>query len=139
MPERIADATWNGTLTGGEGTVALGSGVWSGDYGTPDAAAATDPEELFAAGHASCFAMTVAYALAEAGFDPERADAEAAVTLDVGEGGFTITAVDLAVEGRVPDATADQFADVVEEAETHCPVTKALGGPDVEVSAALAE
>lgn len=138
MSDHTADATWNGTLTDGDGTVELGSGVWTGAYATPDVDGATDPEELLAAGHASCFAMTLAYALDEAGYDPERVDAEATVTLDVSEAGFTITTVELTVEGVVPGATAEQFAAVVEEAEAHCPVSKALGGPDVEVTASLA-
>lgn len=137
MPECIADATWNGTVTDGGGTVSLGSGIWSGDYGTPDVPDATDPEELLAASHAACFAMTVAHALDEAGFDPRRVDVDATVTLDIDEAGFTISAVDLAAEGRVPDATADQFEAVVAEAERHCPVSKALGEPDVTVTAAL--
>ena len=138
MPECIADATWNGAVTDGGGTVSLGSGTWSGDYGTPDAPDVIDPEKLLAVGQAACSAMTVAYALDEAGFDPRRVDVDATLTLEIDEAGFTISAVDPAAEGRVPDATAAQFDAVVATAEQHWPVSKALGTPDVDLTASLA-
>ena len=96
-----------------------------------------DPEKLLAVGQAACSAMTVAYALDEAGFDPRRVAADASVTLEIDETGFTISAVDPAAEGWVPDATAAQFDAVVATAEQHWPVSKALGTPDLDLTASL--
>lgn len=137
MPACTADATWYGSLMNGEGTVALGSGLWDGPYGTPDAADASNPEELLAAGHASCFAMTVAYTLTEAGYSPEHVDTEAMVHLEQNEDGFSIESIEVLVEGEVPDATAEEFHAVVSAAEQHCPVSKALGGTEIDVTASM--
>lgn len=134
MPECSADATWYGSLMNGDGDVSLGSGVWSGSYATPDANDATNPEELLAASHASCFAMTTAFLLDQSGYDVVDIDVEAAVTLEQTEDGFEIPTIALTVDGVVPDATDDEFATVVEQAEAACPVSKALDGIEIRVS-----
>ncbi|PSP76348.1 hypothetical protein BRC81_11970 [Halobacteriales archaeon QS_1_68_20] len=108
MPQHNADATWTGTVI---------------------------PEELLAAAHASCFAMTTAYVFDQAGYSPEQVDAEATVDLDRSEDGFTIDSVTLTADGSVPDATDEQFATVVERAEQHRPVSTALAGTEVVVQA----
>lgn len=118
----------------GDGVVALGSGVWSGTYATPDVADATDPEELLAAAQASCFAMTASYAFEQAGYSPQRVSADSVVTLEQTETGFSIPTVEVAVGGTVPDATDAEFRAVVADAEDACPVSGALAGTDVQVS-----
>ncbi|PSQ19064.1 OsmC family peroxiredoxin [Halobacteriales archaeon QS_8_69_26] len=134
MPDCTADATWHGPVMDGDGDVSPGSGVWSGTYATPETADATDPEELLAASHASCFAMTAAYLLDQSGYDVVDVDASATVTLERTEAGFEIPSVRIAVDGVVPDATAEEFAAVVERAEAACPVSTALAGTEIEVS-----
>lgn len=118
----------------GEGAVTLGSGVWSGSFATPDVADATDPEELLAAAQASCFAMTASYVLEQSGYSPEELRTESVVTLEVGEGGFSIPSVEITVSGDVPDATAEAFAATVQKAEAACPVSQALAGTEIDVS-----
>lgn len=134
MPECSAEATWNGTVMEGEGDVELESGVWAGEYATAGTAGVTDPEELLAAAHASCFAMTVAWVLADAGYTPESVDAESVVTIEFGDEALDVTGIDVTVTGTIPDATDEEFASVVEQAERACPVSKALDGTDIEVS-----
>lgn len=134
MPEHTADATWSGSLMDGDGDVALGSGVWTGRYATPDVEDATDPEELLAAAQASCFAMTASYVLEESGYSPEHVSAESVVTLEQGEDGFSIPSIEVTVDGHVPDATGEEFAAIMSQAEAACPVSKALAGTDVDVS-----
>lgn len=133
MPDCTADATWHGSLIDGDGDVTLGSDVWGGTYATPEAADATNPEELLAASHASCFAMTAAFLLDESGYEVEAVDAEATVTLRQTEDGFDIPAIELDVRGEVPDATPSEFDAVVSQAEAACPVSKALAGTDISV------
>lgn len=118
----------------GSGNVSLESGVWEGTYATPDVADATNPEELLAAGHASCFAMTMAYVLTEFGFHPERVDADATVTLEQHDDGFDIPSIALTVDGTVPDATEEEFVEAARTAEQACPVSKALAGTEIELS-----
>lgn len=137
MPECTADANWSGTVMNGSGSVALASGVWEGAYGTPEAADATNPEELLAASHASCFAMTAAYILDESGYDHEGVDAEAAVALEITDDGFDIPSVTLDVEAAVPDASEAEFQEAILAAEHACPVSGALTGTDIEVNASL--
>lgn len=134
MPECTAAATWYDTLSDGEGAVELGSGAWAGEYGIAGATDGSDPEELLAGAHASCFAMTVSYVLEESGFSPERVRAESVVTIDFLEGELDISSVDVVVSGTVPDATADEVAAAIERAERACPVSKALAGTTVDVS-----
>ena len=136
MPTSTADATWYGTVAEGSGEAALGSDAWQGAYGTPMADDATDPEELLAAGHASCFAMTAAFLLAQSGYRVERVSAEAEVTLERTDAGFEIPEITITVDGEVPDATAEEFDALVRRAEAACPVSNALEGTAVSVAVA---
>lgn len=138
MPDCTAYATWFGTVMDGEGSVALGSGVWDANYATPETADATNPEELLAAGHASCFAMTLSYVLEQAGYDPENVDAAATVTLDANEDGFDIPAITIDVSAEIPEASAEEFSAIADRAEEACPVSKALTGTDIRVNSSLA-
>lgn len=139
MPECIADATWYGSLMDGDGDVALGSDTWSGPYATPEVPETTDPEELLAASHASCFSMTAAYLLDESGYDVQSVQTDAAVTLEQSEAGFEIPSIELSVDGHVPDATVEEFEMVIEQAEATCPVSNALTAPEIDVTAQLSK
>ena len=60
MPKRTAQATWEGTLKEGRGTVGIGSGLWEGPYSfasrfVDEKPQATNPEELLGAALAACF------------------------------------------------------------------------------------
>lgn len=136
MPVRKANATWNGSLIhgDGDGDVALGSGVWRGTFATPDVDESTDPEELLAAAHASCYAMSVTYLLEESGYTPEYVSAESVVTLEQREGGFTIPSIDMVVSGQVRTATDEEVKAILTEAEDACPVSQALAGTEIVVS-----
>ena len=87
----------------------------------------TNPEELIAAAHASCFAMALSVGLTQAGNPPERLETSAAVTIDQVEGGFGITKIALTVKGKVPGLDADGFEQAAQGAKENCPVSKALG------------
>lgn len=134
MPESAATATWTGTLTDGRGEAELDSGAWTGEYGTAGAAGVCDPEELLAAAHASCFAMTIAYALEDRGYTPERVSVESVVPIEFREEEMVIPRVAAEVTGVVPDATDEEFAAIVELAEDACPVSSALGDQSIEVT-----
>ena len=75
---RRAEATWEGDLLSGKGTVsAVSSGVfhdlqvsWGARTESPEGK--TSPEELMAAAHASCFEMALSGALARGGTPPEH-------------------------------------------------------------------
>ena len=68
--ERIAEAVWQGRVASGSGTIAgRSSGAFDLAYSEPtrvgDPAGQTSPEELIAAAHAGCFAMSLAAELSK--------------------------------------------------------------------------
>ena len=87
MPTRTARTAWNGTLQEGSGQVELtSSGVGTYEVSFPKRAAdespgTTSPEELIAAAHAACYAMSLSNEIAQAGGTPQALDVTADVTL----------------------------------------------------------
>jgi osmotically inducible protein OsmC len=140
--KRIAEASWQGTVTEGGGRIGLGSGVFEGEFSlrarTEDAADATNPEELIGAGHAGCFTMALANLLGEEGHPPADLRTTASVRLEQLEGGYTITGIDLHTVGDVPGVDADTFARLAEQAKDTCPVSRALAGTEITLEATLA-
>jgi osmotically inducible protein OsmC len=129
--ERRADVVWEGSLIEGSGTITkTGSGAlpelpvtWASRTESPDGR--TSPEELIAAAHASCFAMALSHALAQAGNPPERLETSATLTFVPGTG---ITKSVLTVNGRVPGIDESAFREAAEGAKDGCPVSGALKG-----------
>ena len=140
MPTRNATSVWNGDLFKGKGDIKLSSGAWSGPYsfGTRfENAQGTNPEELIAAAHSSCFSMALAAGLGKAGFTPESVSTTAAVTVDkVGEG-FKITGIKLTTEAKVPGIDAAKFQEVADATKTGCPVSGALSAVPMTLDAKL--
>jgi lipoyl-dependent peroxiredoxin len=129
--ERHAHATWEGDLRGGSGRFDVGSGAISGQEVTfasrfEDSGGRTSPEELIAAAHATCFSMSLANGLAQAGHPPTRLETDAVSTLDQAEGGFRITSMRLSVRGDVAGIDEEAFRAAAEQAKEGCPVSNAL-------------
>lgn len=123
-------AHWEGDLKRGKGTVSTESGVLNQQpYGFNtrfEGAKGTNPEELIAAAHASCFSMALSLMLSEAGFTATSIDTEATVSLDQVSGGFSITKVALQSKIAVPDIDADTFDSIIQKAKAGCPVSQVL-------------
>jgi osmotically inducible protein OsmC len=140
--KRTAKAVWTGDLKSGQGQFGLGSGALSDQpysfktrFENEDGKAGTNPEELIAAAHASCFAMQLSAFLAEAGFSPARLEVEAAVTLIPGTG---ITGSHLTLVGTVPGMVDADFISHAQRAKDNCPVSKALAAIEVTLEVKLA-
>ena len=137
---RTARTRWEGgLLEGGTGEVTLeSSGL--GTFGvswpsrTEEANGKTSPEELIAAAHSSCFSMALSARLAKAGADPVAFETRADVTFVPGTG---IAGVHLTVTSAGGGLTAEQFADLAEDAKKHCPVSQALAGTTITLEAHL--
>src|SRR5258706_10234627 len=73
---RQGTAVWEGDLKTGKGTTSSGSGsLHELPYSVPsrfESAKGTNPEELIAAAHASCFSMMLAKLLGDDGVKPKR-------------------------------------------------------------------
>jgi osmotically inducible protein OsmC len=143
MPSRTARTSWTGNLMEGSGQVEMtSSNVGTYDVSFPkraaeDADGTTSPEELIAAAHSSCYAMSLAAAIARAGGTPQALDVTAVVTVGRDEGGLRISKSALTVRAEVDDLDADGFAKVAQEAKESCPVSRALSDLDITLDAAL--
>ena len=128
--EREATVVWEGDLKGnGELSVPTGAIQDTGmtfarRAGEPEGH--TSPEELIAAAHAGCFAMSFSNVLARAGNAPDRLEVTANCIVDIGEKGLAITKVELTAKGRVPGIDAAGFEEAAKKAESTCPVSNAL-------------
>ena len=140
MPVRTADARWEGALQDGHGSMKLGSGAFQGQYSYGsrfEEGTGTNPEELIGAAHAGCFSMFLSGVLGNAGHVPEEIATTARVHLDKAGEGFAITRVELQTRARVPGLSEDELGGYVDQAKENCPVSKALAGPEITVSAEL--
>ncbi len=140
MPSRSARTTWTGGLQDGIGTVELvSSGVGRYEVSFPrraadEAGGVTSPEELIAAAHSACFAMSFSSLLGEAGGSGQALDVGAQVTLGRDPaGGFRITDIKLTVRGSAEGVSAERFAEVAGQAKNSCPVSKALAGTSISL------
>jgi osmotically inducible protein OsmC len=128
--QRKASAVWNGDLKGGKGKISTASGVLTDtqySFGTRfENGTGTNPEELIAAAHAGCFAMALSAQLGEAGIKPEEIRAEATVTLEKTDGGWTVTKSHLEVAVRIPGADQAAFDKAAQNAKAGCPISKLL-------------
>lgn len=142
MADRTASAAWQGDLFGGNGTVsAVTSGLFT-DAGitwearTEEPGGKTSPEELVAAAHAACFAMSVSNELSSRGHPPARVEVQATCTFKPGKG---ITAVAIDVTAEVPGVDEAGFREGLDAAEASCPVSNAMrGNVDITVDGTLA-
>ncbi len=132
-----AEATWEGDLLKGAGTVKPESGAfgtlpisWAARSDRAAGETRTSPEELIAAAHAGCYSMAFSNGLSKAGHTVERLDTSAAVDFVPGKG---ITHIALSVRGRVKGIDGTEFERLAEEAKAGCPVSQAFKG-NVEIT-----
>lgn len=124
---RTAKAHWQGDLKTGKGTLSTQSGVldkanYSFKARFEENEKGTNPEELLAAAHAGCFTMWVSSTLTKKGFNPISLDTTADLTLENAE----ITGTHLTITGSVKGITAEDFNEIVKDAEKNCIISKAL-------------
>ena len=128
--KRSAKAVWSGSIKEGSGTFGTGSGAIQDQaysFRTRfDDAPGTNPEELIAAAHASCFTMALAFALSRAGFAEGELETNAKVTLEREGEGFRISRSDLDLVATVPGIAPERFAEIAADAKANCPVSKLL-------------
>ncbi|RME55487.1 MAG: OsmC family peroxiredoxin [Caldilineae bacterium] len=130
MPVRKSEATWRGTLKDGSGSMKLGSGLYEGPFTFAsrfETGEGTNPEELIGAAHAGCFSMFLSALLTNKGYTPTRVHTTATVHLTEGP---TISKIELDCEAEVPGVSAEEFAELAQQAKAGCPVSKALAAVD---------
>ena len=139
--ERHAEVTWTGNLARGEGFITAPSGAfaelpYSAASRVAQRAETTSPEELLAAAHAGCFAMSLAGELRE---QDARIAVSANVVLDEVEGqGHRIVESLLTVRARAPGLAQEAFEEAVRAADAGCPFSRLIAaGAKVTIDARL--
>ncbi|MDM7921048.1 MAG: OsmC family peroxiredoxin, partial [Pyrinomonadaceae bacterium] len=129
MPERKANATWKGTLTEGEGTLALGSGVFEGKFSFATRMGdepGTNPEELLGAALAGCYSMALNATFEKQGKPTKSVKTEARVFLGKDEGGFKINRIDLDTAVEMDGVDDADFQQVANDVKKNCIVSLSL-------------
>ena len=131
--KRKASAVWRGAGKDGKGTMSTGSGALKDQpYSTltrfedESGKSGTNPDELIAAAHASCFSMALAYQLSGAGHPPDEISTEAVLDMQKSDTGWSITGSHLNVKATVPGVSKEQFMDLANKAKEGCPVSRVL-------------
>ena len=128
--ERKASAVWKGSLKDGKGEFSVPSGVFSHlpySFKTRfEDAPGTNPEELIAAAHASCFSMALSAQLGAANLTPESINTTANLKMEKQDSGWAITAIHLDVNAKIPNADDAAFQKAAQDAKAGCPVSKVL-------------
>ena len=128
--QRQAQAQWNGDLRSGSGKTSTSSGTLKDlPYSVPsrfESAKGTNPEELIAAAHASCFSMMLAKILGDQQKTPKQITTKATLTISQRGGGWKISSIHLQTE--VGGAGLDQgsLQKAAEQAKEQCPVSVLL-------------
>lgn len=142
MPSTVtssARTAWAGDLASGSGRTAFEtSGLGTYDVSwkarTEPGAGTTSPEELIAAAHASCFSMALSNELAKNETPPGELDTKADVSFVAGQG---ITGIHLTVNATIEGISDDDFQRIAAAAKDGCPVSQALGGTEITLTASL--
>jgi lipoyl-dependent peroxiredoxin len=145
LAERTAEVEWHGTLASGSGTLRPGGGVvkeipvdWKSR--SEEAEGTTSPEELLAAAHASCYAMSLSLVLVDRGFKPGTLDVTASCALEEIEGGYAIKTMKLHVSADAESGELDESTvqEIAEAADQGCPISNAIrNNVAIEVEASL--
>ena len=132
--KRSASAVWNGDLKEGRGTFSVGSNAFADQkfsFRTRfEDAPGTNPEELIAAAHASCFSMALSAQLGERGITPESVRTACTITFE------NLTLTRSALETTVTARGADRakVEEAAAAAKAGCPISKVL---KLEIALAL--
>jgi len=140
--ERSADVSWEGNVARGQGLITAETGAFEAlPFSLPTRIGAaegkTSPEELLAAAHAGCLAMSLASELTEAGTPPGRLDVTCTIVMDEVEGqGHQIVGSRVNISTSVDDADETALAEAIERADANCPFSQLLkrAGAEVTVS-----
>jgi osmotically inducible protein OsmC len=124
--KRIANATWTGGLKDGRGTFSVASGTITNQSVTFrtrfEDAPGTNPEELIAAAHASCFSMAFSAQLGQREITPESIDTTCTITFESG----TLSKSVLQTTVRAAGADKAKVEEAAAAAKAGCPISKVL-------------
>ena len=124
--KRSASATWNGGLKDGKGMFSVASNtIKKQNYNFRtrfEDEPGTNPEELIAAAHASCFSMALSGELGQRGITPEAIDTTCTITLE----NLTLTKSELETTVRARGSDGKKIEEAAAAAKAGCSISKVL-------------
>lgn len=124
--KRSATASWKGGLKDGQGTFGVASGtIKDQKFGFRtrfEDEPGTNPEELIAAAHASCFSMAFSAQLGERGITPASVDTTCEITFE----NLTLSKSALRTTVTAPGADKAKVEEAAAAAKAGCPISKVL-------------
>jgi osmotically inducible protein OsmC len=124
--KRSAKAVWKGSLKEGTGTFGVASGTITDQKFTFktrfENEPGTNPEELIAAAHASCFSMAFSARLGERGITPESVETSCDITFENG----TLSKSQLTTTVTARGADKAKVEEAAAAAKAGCPISKVL-------------
>ena len=123
---RSASAVWQGGLKDGHGSFDVASGAITNQSVTFktrfESDPGTNPEELIAAAHASCFSMAFSAQLGERGITPASIETTCTITFE----NLTLTRSHLQTKVTAPGADKAKVQEAAAAAKAGCPISKVL-------------
>jgi osmotically inducible protein OsmC len=124
--KRSATAKWTGGLKDGQGIFSVASGAIKDQKVTFrtrfEDAPGTNPEELIAAAHASCFSMALSAQLGERGITPEAVETACTITFE----NLTLSRSSLRTTVTARGADQAKIEAAAAAAKAGCPISKVL-------------
>ena len=124
--KRIANAVWTGGLKDGKGVFSVASGTITNQNVTFrtrfEDEPGTNPEELVAAAHASCFSMALSGQLGQRGITPASIETTCTITFE----NATLTRSVLQTTVRADGADKAKIEEAGAAAKAGCPISKVL-------------
>src|SRR3982751_124427 len=128
--KREGRAVWKGGLKDGSGTTTTQSGFVNNlPYSVPsrfENAKGTNPEEMIAAAHASCFSMMLSKILGDQSKTAQQIATTATLTMRMDSAGPKISGIHLVTDASVPGMDGAAFKKAAEEAKEKCPISNLL-------------
>ncbi len=131
---RSSTTVWSGDVQSGSGQVTGSTGALGEQKVTlsnriNEAEGLTSPEEYLAASLSSCLAMNLAATLAKGGTPAETVEVTADVVVGPKDGGgLEVKSANVAISGKVPGMSEEQFREVATTAEQTCPIANVIRG-----------
>src|SRR5436305_5823036 len=124
--QRHGEARWSGDLRTGSGKTTVASGAFRDlPYSVPsrfESAKGSNPEELVAAAHASCFSMMLAKILGDEKKTPKDIFTKATLTLANRNGGWKISTIHLETEASGDGLDEATLKKAAQQAKEQCPI-----------------
>lgn len=119
-------AVWQGSFKQGNGKLDIANSQLNNVNFKPFFAKSdgsfTNPEELLASAHATCYGMALAYILSESGISADSLETSVSIVME----NNVIKSSNLNLEAKIPDMDNDRFQQFAGKAKDMCIIGNAL-------------